>query len=391
VNLLCRRKLARYIYGLAFVKDITMKILRAYKTELDPNNKQRTMFLKHAGTARFVYNWALADRINLHKEGKSTNLYEQKKRFNALKDAEFPWIREVAYKSVDASLRNLDAAYQNFFRRIKKGDNPGFPKFKSKKKGTGSFTVRGCIHIESNRVKLPIIGWVKLKERGYLPVDGTARILSCNVSERAGRWYISAQVEIEAGEKQATNEPIGIDFGIKSLAVCSDGTVFENPHVLKKAERKLKRLQREVSRRVKGSNNRDKSRIKLARQHAKVADIRKHILHNISHHVTAKTKPRVVVLEDLNVKGMLANHHLAQAISDVSFGELRRQIEYKAGWNGVEIVMADRWYASSKTCSKCGTVKKDLTLADRIYVCENCGAEIDRDYNAALNLLSLAS
>jgi putative transposase len=123
----------------------------------------------------------------------------------------------------------------------------------------------------------------------------------------------------------------------------------------------------------------------------RVANIRKHALHNISHHVTAKTKPRVVVLEDLNVKGMLANHNLAQAISDVSFGELRRQIEYKAGWNGVEIVLADRWFASSKTCSKCGTVKKDLKLANRVYVCENCGAEIDRDYNAALNLLSLAS
>lgn len=367
-----------------------MIILRAYKTELDPNNHQRSMFLRHAGAARFVYNWALGDRIVRYKAGLKTNLFEQKRRFNALKDAEFPWIREVAYKVTDEAFRNLDTAYTNFFRRVKAGTGTGFPKFKSRKRGIGSFTMRGSIHIETDRVKLPRIGWVKLKEKAYIPTDGHGRLLFCNISERAGRWYISAQMEVEVEEKTAENPPIGIDFGVKTLAVCSDGTTFENPQVLKKAERRLKRLQRELHRRKLGSANREKTKVKLARQYARVADTRKHLLHNISHHVTAKTKPRVCVVEDLNVSGMLANHHLAKAISDAAFNELRREIEYKAKWNGVEVLVADRWYPSSKTCSKCGSVKKDLELSDRVYVCESCGVELDRDYNAAVNLASLA-
>jgi len=367
-----------------------MKILRAYKTELKPNNRQRGMFMNHSGAARFVYNWALADRIDRYKLGESTNIYEQKRRFNALKDEVCPWIRETAYCVTAQAFANLDSAYKNFFRRMKqdKGQK-GFPKFKSRKRGIGSFTMRGCIHIESNRIKLPRIGWVRLKETDYLPTNGV-KILSVNIPERAGRWFASIQLEMEVPDPlPAHGKPLGIDFGLKTLAVCSDGTVFENPRALAQEERKLKRLSRELARRKKGSKNRGKTRQKLAKCHARIADIRKHSLHNVSYHVTVKTKPSTIVVEDLNVKGMLANHCLAKAISDAAFGELRRQIEYKAQWNGVDVVTAGRFYPSSKTCSGCGSVKPLLKLSERAFVCEKCGLIIDRDLNAAMNLASL--
>lgn len=369
-----------------------MKILRAYKVELDPNNKQHTAFMQHSGVGRFVYNWALSDRIERYENDNPTNLYEQKRRFNALKHGQFPWIRETAYCVTEQAFRNLDTAYKNFFRRVKRGGKEkGFPKFKSRKRGVGSFTMRGSIHIENGRIKLPRIGWVRLKERGYLPTN-RVKILSVNISERAGRWFASAQVEMDMPDPEpGQGDPLGVDFGLKTLAVCSDGTTFENPKALVKAERRLKRLQRELARRKKGGKNRAKTKREIAKCHAKIANIRKHALHDISYHVTAKTKPSTVVVEDLNVKGMMANHCLAKAISDASFGELRRQIEYKGQWYGIDVVTAGRFYPSSKTCSGCGSVKPLLKLSERTFVCEKCGMVIDRDLNAALNLASLVS
>ena len=368
-------------------------MLRAYKTELDPNDKQQTRFRQHAGAARFVYNWSLADRIAQYKEtGKSDSLYTQRKRFNALKKEQFPWLENVAYRTVEAAFDNLDRAYDNFFRRVKTGDKPGFPKFKSKHRSAAAFTLRDIEphHIQPDKIRLSKIGWVRVKERSYLPTEGV-KILSVNVSERAGRWYASVQVEEpDRPVEPATGAPIGVDLGIKALAVCSDGTVFENPHSLSKAERKLKRLQRELCRRKKGGKNRAKTQAKLAKCHAQVAHILQHALHQVSYHVTAKTKPSTVVLEDLNVSGMMQNHKLAKAVGDASFSELRRQIEYKAGWNGVDVVVADRFYPSSKTCSACGAKKPLLKLSERTFVCEECGAVVDRDLNAARNLAALA-
>jgi putative transposase len=367
-----------------------MKTLRAYKTRLTPNTTQAKLFVQYAGAARFIYNWALNDRIERYKAENPTNMYEQKKRFNAIKRDQFPWIIGVPSKTQEEAFRNLDVAYQNFFRRVKHGGEPGFPKFKSKKKGLGSFTFRGNIHVEAKRVKFPIIGWIKLAEANYLPTEGV-KILKATVSERAGYWLVSLQVEEEQPEPQpAMGEPLGVDVGIKSLAVVSDGTTFDNPKTLHTHERKLKRLQRELARRTKGGKNYQKTKRKLARLHYKIACTRKTTLHCISRYVTAKTKPSVVVMEDLNVKGMLKNDHLSKAISDSGFGELRRQVEYKAKWNGVQFVLANRFFPSSKTCSRCGVVKKDLTLSDRVYRCNECGLEIDRDLNAAINLASLA-
>lgn len=368
-----------------------MIIHRACKTELRPNNAQRSMFLRCAGAARFCYNWALADRKAVYEAGGKPSMYEQKRRFNALKAEQYPWLYEVPYVLQQEAFAHVDAAFQNFFRRVKNGEKPGYPRFKSRKRGVGSFTLRGHIHIEADRIKLPRIGWVRLKERGYLPQDGACKLLSVCISERAGRWYASAQVEEEVADPIPGDGPVvGVDLGIKTLAVCSDGTAFENPRALANAERKLKRLQRELSRRRKGSKNRAKTKAKLARCHARIANIRSHALHQVSYHLTAKNKPQAVVIEDLNVKGMLNNRSLSKAISDVGMGELRRQIEYKGTWYGVEVLTADRWYASSKTCSACGAVNRALTLSDRTYVCAACGAVIDRDLNAALNLASLA-
>lgn len=369
-------------------------MMRAYKTELDPNKKQATLFRKHCGTARFVYNWALADRIRTYEEtGKSGNLNEQKRRFNALKDAEFPWIRETtAYCVTQEAFTHLDRAFKNFFRRLRKGEKPGFPKYKSKKRSRNTFTMRGCIHVYPNGIQLPRIGRVRLKERGYLPSENEVKILSVNISERAGRWFVSLQVEEDRPEPEpATGPAIGVDLGIKTLAVCSDGAIFESPHALVEAERKLARLNRELHRRQKGGKNHSKTRRKLARQYYKVACVRQHALHQISHYLTAKAKPSAVVIENLNVSGMLKNRHLSKAISDAAFSELRRQIEYKAAWYGVEAVVADRFYASSKTCSECGYVYKSLTLSEREWTCPECGVTHDRDTNAAMNLVSLAN
>lgn len=368
---------------------------RAYKTEIEPNNVQRTLLLKHAGAARFTWNWGLARRIQEYKDtGKSSNAIEQHRQLNQLKKTDFPWMYDVTKAAPQEALRNLDKAYDNFFRRVKNGEKPGFPKFKSKKAGKNSFRLTGSIRVTDTHIKLPRIGWLKLKEHGYIPVDGL-HILSATVSETAGRWFVSVQVEQELVISLATGEPIGVDLGIKSMAVCSDGQHFENPKALRKAQKKLRRVQRELSRRKKGGSNRDKTRQKLAKVHYRIANIRKDALHKATSVITANTKPdnerpRVVVLEDLNVRGMVKNHCLAQAIVDVGFGEFRRQTEYKTIWAGEQLMIAPRFFASSPLCSVCGVLNSELTLADRFWTCTACGTFHDRDENASTNLKNLA-
>lgn len=368
-----------------------MIIHRAYKIELDPNNRQRTSFLKHAGTARFAYNWGLERKIAHYKKtGKSLNRFELQKTLNALKKTEFPWMYEVSKCAPQVALRDLDQAFKNFFRRVKTGGKPGFPKFKSRSQGIGSFCLYGAIHINHRWIQLPRIGKVRLKEHGYLPRDN--RVISATVSERAGHWFVSVLVEESfEGHTKANGDAIGVDLGIKSLAVVSDGRVFPNPKALRRKLKKLKRLQRQLSRKQKGSQNRTKAKHKLAQLHYRISCIRQDALHKTTTSITARTNPEwarpcVIGLEDLNVAGMLKNHKLAQAIADVGLGEFNRQIEYKALWSGVEIHRVDRFYPSSKTCSQCGYVKETLLLSERVYHCDECGLTIDRDLNAALNL-----
>lgn len=366
--------------------------LRAYKTELDPNNKQRTQLVRYCGVARFVYNWALADRKSRYEQDQSTSMFEQKRRFNALKDEQFPWVRDVAYVVEESAFANCDVAYKNFFRRVKSGtEKAGFPKFKSKKRGLGNFTLRGNIHAQSSAIQLPRLGVIRLKEDNYFLTSGV-KVLSATISEQARHWLVSLQVEEpDKPTPQLGSGVIGVDVGIKTLATCSDGTVFENPKSLSRYEKQLAHISRELSRRQKGSKNRAKTKLKVAKLHYRIANIRRYSLHQVSSYLTVKAKPETIVLEDLNVVGMLQNRHLSKAIADASFAELRRQLEYKCSWYGVNLVVADRFYPSSKTCSSCGAKKPLLKLSERTFVCESCGAVIDRDLNASLNLARLGS
>jgi len=374
-------------------------VLRAYKTELDLNNKQRTCLAKHAGTARFAYNWGLARKIEAYKAGRKTpTAIDLHRKLNALKKTDFPWMYEVSKCAPQEALRNLDKAFANFFHRValKKAGmftgKVGFPKFKSKKLGKGSFRLTGTIKVFEKSIQLPRLGRLRLKEHGYLPLQ--AKINSATVSEHAGRWFVSVQVEEEVEIKKAQGSPVGVDLGIKTMAVCSDSREFENPKALRKSLKKLRRAQRELSRRHYGGKNREKSRRKVARLHYRIANIRSDAIHKATSSIVAKTKPKeqrpsVVVIEDLSVENLLKNHHLARAISDVGFFEFRRQVTYKTAWNGETLLLADRFFPSSKLCSACGEINDNLTLNDREWTCD-CGAIHDRDRNAAINLSRLA-
>ena len=359
----------------------------------------------HAGAARFAYNWGLAKRIEEYKKtGGSSNAVEQHRQLNSLKKTEYPWMYEVSKCAPQEALRDLDRAYSNFFRRVKAkkegkhNGKVGFPRLKSRRRGLGSFRLTGAIHIEEKRVKLPRLGWIRLKERGYLPVDGTdgVHILSATVSERAGRWFVSLQVEQEMETEPAGGEPVGVDLGVTTLATCSDGERHENPGALKRCARKLTRLQGKISRQEKGSARRDDTGKRIASLHYRISSIRSDAIHKATSTVLAKAKPpgmrpSVVVVEDLDVSGMMKNHRLAGAVADASMSEMRRQLAYKCSWYGCELMTADRFFPSSKTCSSCGAVKEELKLSDRIYCCAVCGLVLDRDQNAARNLVMLAA
>jgi len=328
-----------------------------------------------------------------YEQGCETSVGAEKKRLNAIKDEIAPWLRDVPYTILQSAFNNLFRAYLNFFRRIKKGQGPaGFPKFKSKRNSRQSFNVRGSLRISETGIKLPCIGWLRLAENGYLPTSKRVRILSATISTRdhGATWYVSVQVEEEVpAPVPATGEPLGIDLGIHALAVLSDGTRYENIKPLRTAQRKVGRLSRELARRTKGGKNWLKTKAKLNKAHEHARNIRLHYLHQISAETVAKY-PRVIVMEDLNVSGMLKNHCLARAIADLGMYELRRQMGYKAVWNGCQFKLASQWFPSSKTCSGCGCINDNLTLKDRIYVCPDCGFEIDRDLNAARTLVALA-
>ena len=393
-----------------------MQVVRGYKTELDLNNEQRTACLKHAGVARFAYNWGLARSQEVYRTtGKRPTAIDLHKDLNKLKHTDYPWMYEVSKCAPQEALRDLERAYKDFYRRAtlkKQGKwkgKVGFPTFKKKSKGIGSFRLTGSIKVFENSVQLPRIGKVRVHEHGYIPTD--AKILSATVSEQAGRWFVSIQVEEEqeqpvctlispaneaaasslrlrlADQKTATTA-IGVDLGIKTLATLSDGTPFENPRALKQAQKKLRRLEKQKSRRVKGSKNRKKTVAKLAKQHARVANIRKDASHKVTNYLCKNHA--LVAIEDLHVAGMLKNHCLAQAVSDSNFGEIRRQLEYKAKWHGVHLLVIDRFSPSSQLCSNCQWSNEALTLADRVFVCLDCGYVADRDYNAAQNIRRVA-
>lgn len=371
-----------------------MLVTRAYKTELDLNDKQVTACKQHAGAARWSYNWGLQRKQEEYRATKrSPSAIDLHRELNALKKSDFPWLYEVSKCAPQEALRNLDSAFSHFFRRWKLKQEGkyqgklGYPKPKSKKKGLGSFRLTGSVVIFRDAIQLPRLGRLRLKERDYLPTSGV-KVLSATVSEAAGHWYVSVQVQEEQPVPVNTGPVVGVDLGVKALATFSDGTVIPNPRHLKRRLKKLKRWHRVVSRRTKGSKNRKKAARKLARLYRKAANQRRNKLHQVTTRL-AKTK-QTIVIEDLHVSGMLKNHHLAQAIADGGFYEFRRQLLYKAQWYGSRVILASRWEPSSKICSGCGWMKEDLTLADRMFHCQQCGLVMDRDLNAALNLSKLA-
>jgi putative transposase len=361
--------------------------VKSYCTELDLNDRQRTACLRHAGAARFAYNWGLLRKREAYEAtGKSPSAIDLHRELNALKKTELPWMYEVSKCAPQEALRNLDKAFEGFFLRCKQGaSKKGFPKFKSRKRGIGSFSFTGVIHVTERTIQLPRVGVVRLKERGYFPTE--AKITRATVSERAGRWFVSILTDEDPVRVKGT-EVLGVDVGIVHLATLSDGTVFENPRALKVAQKRLKRLQRAVSRKQKGSRNRKKAVQRLARQHYRVACVRSNAIHQATNAIAKRAC--VVGIETLNVRGMLRNHCLAGALSDAGLSEFLRQLEYKVQWAGGTVVKADRWYPSSKTCSSCGSVNEGLTLAVREWACVACGSVHDRDVNAAINLENMA-
>jgi putative transposase len=372
-----------------------MLVQRAYKTELDLNDLQLTACKQHAGAARWAYNWGLQVKQERYKATKkSPTAIDLHQELNALKKTDVPWMYQVSKCAPQEALWNLDAAFKQFFRRCalktqgKWKGKLGYPRFKTKKKGLGSFRLTGRIVVYPKAIVLPRLGRLRLKEREYLPTSSEVQILSATVSEQAGHWYVSIQVEEEKMVPQNTGPVVGIDLGVKNLATLSDGEVISNPRHLKRRLKKLERLQRVVSRRQTGGKNHKRVVRKLARLHRQIKNQRSNTLHQVTTRL-AKTKS-VLVIEDLHVAGMLKNHHLAQAIGDVGFHEFKRQLLYKARWYGARVILANQWEPSSKRCNGCGWIDADLTLSDRVYHCERCGLVLDRDLNAAINLVQLA-
>lgn len=361
---------------------------KCYKFRLYPNAEQQDLLSKTFGCCRFVYNRFLTEQIEAYKaEKKTISRFEQDKSLTTLKK-ELEWLKSADSTALQAVIQNLDNAYQNFFRRVKNGENPGFPRFKSKrdsKKSYKSKMVGKNIEVFEKAIKLPKLGTVEC--RVSKQIEG--RIISATVSQNpSGKYFVSVcctDVEIKPFEK--TGAVAGIDVGIKEFAIMSDKKKIENHKYLSKSEKKLIREQRRLSRKPKGSHNRNKSRLKLTKIHEKVSNQRNDFLHKLTTDLVKDYD--LISVESLRIKNMVKNHRLAKSISDASWGEFVRQLEYKCEWYGKTLVKIPTFFASSQTCNVCGfqnTAVKDLSV--RAWICSECGANHDRDINAAKNILN---
>lgn len=358
-------------------------MILAHSIRLDPNDKQETYFRRACGTSRWTYNWALAEWKKAYEAGEKPNGRALKKKFNAVRHTDFPWTGEVHRDCTARPFDDLQNAFEHFFRRVKAGDKQiGYPTFKKKGRCKDSFYVASDkIRFDGERVRLPVIGWVKMRET--LRFDG--RIMGVTVSRTADQWHIAIQVDAgDVKKERIGNESVGVDLGIKASATLSTGEKIEGPKALKSNMRKLRRLSRRHSRKMKGGSNRAKSALRLAKLHLQISNIRKDHLHKLSTRLVRENQ--AVGIEDLNVSGMVKNQKLARSIVDEGWNELCRQLAYKAQMYGTKVVIHDRWLPSSKTCSGCGNVKDSLPLSQREYECAECGLVIDRDHNAAINL-----
>ena len=366
-------------------------MILAKKVRLKFTKEQEQQLWKSAGIKRFAYNWALARQQENYKNGgKFISDNDLRKEFTQLKkQAEYKWLNEVSNNIPKQAIKDACIAYMRFFKK-----QAEFPKFKSKKRSRPSFYNDNVkLKVKLGSVLLEKIGWVKTQEQ--IPLD--TKYTRPTITFDGKYWYLSLGIEKDSKTQELTKESIGIDVGIKDLAICSNGMVFKNINrskKVKKIEKKLRRLQRKVSNKYLknkkgGSYHKTCNIIKLEKQirlvHRKLNGIKNNHLHQATSKIV-KTKPSKIVMETLNIKGMMKNRHLSKAIQKQNLYEFKRQIQYKCEFNGIEFVEADRWYPSSKTCSECGHVKVKLSLSERTYICEECGCIIDRDFNASINL-----
>ena len=376
---------------------------RAYKMEINPTDEQKSKIHQTIGVSRFIYNFYIARNKEIYeREGKFVSGMDFSKWLNneyIPNNQEMKWIKEVSSKATKQAIMNGDKAFRDFFKKAK-----GFPKFKKKKnqdvKAYFPKNNKTDWTIERHRVKIPTLGWVRLKEFGYIPINSMVK--SGTVSKKADRYYVSILVEErDIKISNTNNEGLGIDLGIKEFVVCSDGIKFKNINktlTVKKIEKTLKREQRKLSRKYESlktrnkniregratSQNIQKQIVKVQKLHQRLTNIRTDYINKTVANIV-KQKPSYITIEDLNVKGMMKNKHLSKAIASQKFFEFKNKLVFKCKQNDVELRVVDRFYPSSKTCSNCGKVNKDLKLSDRIYRC-NCGLAIDRDLNASINL-----
>src|SRR5690554_3095868 len=356
------------------------EVLKSYRYRIEPNAEQKILLNKHFGSVRYVYNYFLNERKNQYRETKkSDNYVAQANKLTKLKEEESTvWLKEINSQTLQQTLKNLEAAYLNFFR-----GNSEFPSFKSKR-SKNSFRVPQHITVEDGRIRVPKFndGIKLIKHREF-----KGEIRQCTFSRDCrNQYFVSILVATTHEQYPQTGKAVGIDLGIKDFAITSDGIKYRNHRYTKRYERELKVAQQHLSRKQKGSHQSEKQRLKVARIHEKISNSRKDNLHKISSKLIASYD--VVCLGDLNVKGMMKNHKLAKHISDCGWGLFVSMLEYKAKWNDKQIVRINRFFPSSKTCNECGWIKSDLKLDDREWVCESCGCVHDRDVNAAKNILT---
>jgi len=352
---------------------------KSFKFRIYPTRSQIELMLKHFGSTRFVWNYFLAQRKESYlKDKTSLNYHDNSKALTLLKKTDdFNWLQDVNSQSLQASLKDLDTAYGRFFKK-----QAMFPKFKKRELSTNSFRCLQNVKIVKGKLRIPKFKPIKINI--HREIEG--RILFATISKtNTCKYFVAITCEVEHKPLLKTNKAIGIDLGIKNLAVCSDGTVFENIKTTKKYAKKLTYEQRQLSKKKKSSNNKAKQKKQVALVHEKIRNIRRDNTHKLTMQIVKNNG--IIVIENLNISGMIKNHNHAKDIADASWSELTRQLEYKSNWNERDLVKIDRFFPSSKLCSVCGFINQKLTLKDRKWVCPECKTVLDRDFNASKNIL----